>query len=258
VDHLDARLLAEHPDLDLERDLAPLAGWPVQRFRLLRGMISALGPALEATVTRAADLPADARLLAAAPTLDLIVAADGDVLVVQAGTAWRLPVPEADSATMLPSGQLIVTAPVIGQSAAFGRARGAHRVLLLDPEAREILDEATLDVTDGYATAALHPSDGSVLLDVGLGQDGGCLYAVRVAGRELVVDLILRDVIAGGFSPSGDRLLLTPPPNAGDDLVRILKWPSLEPTAGIIPARSASPGMTSTPTAASSARTRCS
>jgi hypothetical protein len=97
VDHAEAALLAEYPDLELGRDLAPTTAiWPTDRFRLRQGTVTALDRILEATLSRTTRLPPDARLLTASPDLGLVVAAAGGSLIVLGETRWRLAVPGAD------------------------------------------------------------------------------------------------------------------------------------------------------------------
>ena len=116
VDHAEAALLAGYPDLEPGRDLAPATAiWPTNRFRLRHGTVTALNPILAATLSRTTTLPPDARLLTASPDLRLVVAAAGGSLIVLGETQWRLAVPGgADSAAILGSGQLWVTARVTG------------------------------------------------------------------------------------------------------------------------------------------------
>lgn len=135
-------------------------------------------------------------------------------LIVLGEEEWRLPVPGVDSAVILGSGQLLVTARV---TATGGMFASANRVLLLDPVAREIIDEVPLALNDAYICAIAHPQDGSVLLEGGMGQDGSVLFSARVTSRKLTVSTVLENVVPGGFDPAGDRLLLVPHVSYGDD-----------------------------------------
>ncbi len=139
VDHAEATLLAEYPDLDPGRDLAPATPiWPADRFRLRHGTVTALNRILAATSSRTTSLPPGARLLTASPDLRLVVAAASGSLIVLGETEWRLAVPGTDSAAILGSGQLVVTARVTAPGRTYP---SANRVLLLDPAAREVVDE---------------------------------------------------------------------------------------------------------------------
>lgn len=234
MDHAAATLLAEYQDLDLGRDLTPAtATWPTDRFRLRHGTVTLLSRILAATSSRATVLAPDARLLTASPDLRLVVAAAGGSLIVLGETEWRLPVPDANSAAFLGSGELLVTAQVTAP----GRtSASANRVLLLDPAAREVVDEVQLVLDDARISLIVHPRDGSVLLDAGMGQDGSQLFAARVASRRLSVTPVLQNVVAGGFDPAGDRLLLVPHVSYGPE-ASVVEWPSLTRVAAIAPGR---------------------
>jgi hypothetical protein len=175
-------------------------------------------------------------LLTAVPDLSLIVSRDGTDLVIRRdGRDVRLPVAPVDSATPLSDGTVLVTAPEMVVSEYEGRtytSRGAHRVLLIGVDGT-VRDEITLEVADAGVTALPHPYDGSVLLDAGEGQDGSEIFRVRVVDGRLDAVSILGDAIAADFSPSGDRLLVTPHPSFTDEGVRVLSWPDLEPIAAI-------------------------
>jgi hypothetical protein len=234
VDHAEATLLAEYQDLDLGRDLAPATAiWPTDRFRLRHGIVTALNRILAATSSRATGLPPDARLLTASPDLRLVVAAASGSLIVLDESEWWLPVSGAESAAILGSGQLVVTARVTASGHTFATA---NRVLLLDPAAREVVDEVQLALDDAYISVIVHPRDGSVLLDAEMGQDGSQLFAARLASRRLSVSPVLENVVAGGFDPAGDRLLLLPHPSYGPE-ASVVAWPSLTPVAAVTPSR---------------------
>jgi hypothetical protein len=232
LDHAEATLIAEYPDLYLFRDLAPAAaGWPTDRFRLRHGTVTALNRILAATSSRVTGLPPDAGLLTASPDLRMVVAAASGSLIVLGQTEWRLSLPGAHSAAILGSGQLLVTTRVTAPGREFPTA---NRVLLLDPAAREIVDEVQLALDDAYIDVVVHPRDGSVLLAAGMGQDGSQLFAVRLASRRLSVSPVLENVVAGGFDPAGDRLLCVPHINYGEEAL-ILAWPSLARVAAVTP-----------------------
>jgi hypothetical protein len=112
------------------------------------------------------------------------------------------------------------------------RSGAGHRVLLLDPSTGQTLDEAILAVSAAGVIAVAHPHDGSVLLDAGEGQDGSHIFVASASDDQLTVDLVLEDVVAAGFAPAGDRLLITPHPSFNDP-VSVLTWPDLHPAASI-------------------------
>ena len=140
-------------------------------------------------------------------------------------------VPGADGAAILGSGQLMVTARVTAP----GRASAsANRVLLLDPVAREVVDEVQLALDDAGISVIVHPRDGSVLLAAGMGQDGSQLFAARVASQRLSVSPVLENVVACGFDPAGDRLLLVPHVSYGPEAF-VVAWPSLARIVAVTP-----------------------
>jgi len=243
VDTVAARLLAERDGLDLGRDLAPLCLQPAPRFRLHAGEVLALDPALATTASRPVALSPQARLLAATNDLRQIIAVDDGQLAIITDTTLLLPVPEADTATFLRSGQLLVTAPNIEHQTRHNRTiaqRTTHRVLLIDPRPGTVLDETILDgVFDAGVFAITNPADGSVLLDAGEGQDGSKVFAARDASSQIRIEHLLDNVVTGGFSPDGDRLLLLPHPSFEGPAI-VTSWPSMDPigtaslqTAGI-------------------------
>jgi hypothetical protein len=234
VDHAEAALLAEYLDLELGRDLAPeTSTWPTDRFRLRHGTVNALDRILATTLSRTTTLPPDARLLTASADLRLVVAAASGSLIVLGETPWRLAVPGADSAAILGSGQLMVTARVTAPGHMYP---SANRVLLLDPAAREVVDEVQLALNNASISVIAHPRDGAVLLDAGMGQDGSQLFAARVASQRLSVSLVLENMVACGFDPVGDRLLLVPHVSCGPE-ASVVAWPSLTQVAAITPGR---------------------
>ncbi|CCH20899.1 hypothetical protein MILUP08_45793 [Micromonospora lupini str. Lupac 08] len=217
------------PGLRLGHDLAPLSLEPVVRYRLLDGVVSVLDEQLQPIRRLDLDVPPTAKLLAATPDLATVVVTDTrSVIVITAGGPIALDVAAADSATLLPGGRLLVTAPMIERQEHQGReydTRGEHLVVLVDLGTGRILDQAVLDVADAGVIAVPHPHDGSVVLDAGMGQDGSAIYAARVAGDRITVELIAEDVVSTSFAPSGDRLLLMPHPSF-DDEISLLEWPS--------------------------------
>ncbi|MFK3980321.1 hypothetical protein ACI2K4_08055 [Micromonospora sp. NPDC050397] len=223
-----AELLAHRTDVRIGFDLRPATMGRGRACRRTADQVEALDDRLGPTA--AAPCP-PGELLATAPDLGAVVTLDGDDLVVRRGDVdVRVPVPGADSATLLTDGSLLVTAPVFEKRTWKGRtytAKAEHRVLLIDP-AGKIAHEATLEVSDAGMIALAHPYDGSVLLDAGEGQDGSSIFRVRSDGDELHVERILEDAVATDFSPSGDRLLVTPHPSIGGP-VRVLSWPDLTP-----------------------------
>ncbi len=229
-----AEMLVEHVDASLD-SLAPFSLQPADRF-LRRGQtVQRLDQYLNAVAERPVVFPPEMQLLASTHDLQTVVASGEDGLVIEGDRPVRLPIPSADSATFLDSGELLVTAPVVGRRVQRGREytfKDAHRVFLLVPTTGEVLDETVLDVTDATITAVPHPMDGSILLDAGEGQDGSHLFAARVVGGKVIVDLILEDSGPVSFNSSGDRLLLAPHPSF-ENGVTVLTWPRLEPSGSL-------------------------
>jgi hypothetical protein len=64
---------------------------------------------------------------------------------------------------------------------------------------------------------------------------GSQVLAVRVEHDRLAVETILHNRVTAGFSPSGDRLLLTPHPSF-DETVAVLAWPDQRQIATLAPA----------------------
>lgn len=238
-DAVIAELVAERPDLDAGPEVAPVSLTPCARSRRTAGGVEALDAVLNPAGFRPVALTEDAVLLNATPDLAHVVAWDTGHLVYAGPDGLRsgIPAPDwrqhltlADSATFLGRGRLLVTLPDSETREHAGRSyeqNVTHRVLLMDLAAGRTVDEITLDVFDAGAFATAHPADGSVLLDLGEGQDGSSLYRVRVTGDRLTVDRIMENTVAAGFSPDGTRLLLLPHPSF-DELPQVVSWPGLE------------------------------
>ena len=221
-------LVAERSDLDAGPAVAPFSLQPCARFRLTAGGVEALDSVLEPAAYRPVDLTNGANLLNATSDLTQVVAVDEGCLAYagptgqrsgSAGLDWQLGLPPADSATFLGQNRLLVTVP--------DQRNTGHRVLLMDTATGVIVDEVKLDAFDAVAFATAHPGDGSVLVDLGEGQDGSSLYRVRVEDDRLTTTRILENVVACGFSPDGTRLLLLPHPSL-PEAPQVLSWPSLE------------------------------
>ncbi|MGC4880891.1 hypothetical protein ACLQ26_32030 [Micromonospora sp. DT43] len=229
MQRIAAEWVGRVPGLRLGHDLAPLSLEPGVRYRLLDGVVSVLDEQLRSIQRLVLDVPPTASLLAATPDLATVVVTDTrSVIVIAAGGPIAVDVAAADSATLLPGGRLLVTAPVIERQEHRGHeyeTKGEHMVVLVDPSSGGILDQAVLDVADAGVIAVPHPHDGSVVLDAGMGQDGSSIYAARVTGDRITVELIAEDVVSTSFAPSGDRLLLMPHPSF-DDEISLLEWPS--------------------------------
>lgn len=231
-----SRCLGEHPDIDVGRNLAPVSLQAEPRFLFADGAISQLGGALQTVRTRAVGLPSDARLLAATEDLVGFVATNGQQLLLgESSEIHGKDIREADSASFVGSHRILVTAPRMASSTWQGRPRessGPHGAYLINRVDRSVIAEAALDVDAVGVTAVRHPHDGSVLLDAGMGQDGSRIFRARSDGDQLIADLILEDVVAAGFDPSGSRLLLTP--HLGTNAA-LLEWPSLRRIAELSP-----------------------
>src|SRR5204863_5324473 len=91
-----------------------------------------------------------------------------------------------------------------------------------------------LEAVDAGVLAVPHPSDGSVVLDAGMGQDGSLVYVAQAHHDGLAIEKVAENVTVAGFAPSGDRLLLMPHPSFGDE-VSVLDWSSRRQVARLRP-----------------------
>lgn len=213
---INARLVVEVSAPDPGKDLAPLCLGPAPRFWLADGQVHAVDDGLEIVGSRPVSLPSAARLLAASADLrQLVAATPEDTRLVLDDTEHALPF-AADSAVLRPGGTVVMTAP---------DHDGSHRILLLGPGG-EVVDQSSVPVYPAGAFACEHPGDASVLVELGEGQDGSLLVAVRVRGGGLDVQEIASNSVAAGFSPDGQRLLLLPHPSF-PMAPRSLSWPDL-------------------------------
>ncbi|MBW6435795.1 hypothetical protein KZ829_18800 [Actinoplanes hulinensis] len=207
------------PQLDISRDLAPALLGAGPRFRLLDGAVEALDERLRPVRRRSADVGDRVRLLAAEPGLNVVVVAGQRAVTLLAGDdRYEVAIAAADSATLLPGGQVLIT------------ARDSENWAYLVGADGRILDRAGLDVAGAGVHVCAHPYDGSVLLNAGLGQDGCVVCLARVVDGALVVERLAEDVIAADFAPAGDRLLMTPHPSF-DDEAAVWSWPDRAPLA---------------------------
>ena len=214
---INARLVVEVPAPDPARDLAPLSLGPRPRFWLEGGQVHAVDDGLQIVGSRPVSLPPGARLLDASADLRQLVAATlEDTRLVLDDTEHTLPF-TADSAALRPGGPAVMTAP--------SHDGGSHRILLVAPDGN-IADEASVPVSQAGAFVSEHPGDGSLLVELGEGQDGSLLVAVRVRAGTLDVQEIGSNSVAAGFSPDGERLLLLPHPSF-PAAPRSLSWPDL-------------------------------
>lgn len=231
---IEAEWVRGLPDLRLDRVLAPQSMEPVVRYHLSDGTVSALDEQLQPIQRLSLDVPPTAELLAASPDLATVVVTDTRrVIIMAAGRPIPVEIVAADSATLLPGGRLLVTAPILERLTYKGReydTKGEHLVLLVDLGSGHVLDQAVLDAVDASVTTVPHPHDGSVVLDAAMGQDGALIYVAQVLDDRLKVALVAENVIAASFAPSGDRLLLTRHPSF-DNQISVLEWPSRRPLA---------------------------
>jgi hypothetical protein len=228
---ITAELLKVHQHLDLEVDLVPAVAGPVRRYRLRYGTVDELDGSLRHHRALPMVVPPTMGLLAVAPTMEVAAVTDDNVVHLLSqderdghDVAVAVAVAGADTATFLPDGRILLTAP---------RPDRAHEVILADTATGHVLHRSVLGVTSAVVTATPHPHDGSVVLDAGMGDDGSVLYVARVEDGALLVERIAGDMYAGGFPPAGDRLLLLPHPNADD--VSVLSWPDRRPIASLAP-----------------------
>lgn len=100
------------------------------------------------------------------------------------------------------------------------------RLLVLDPRTGELLASAALGSV-GHGAELLAHDDGSLLVGVAQGQDGGILYLARFDNGELTVQeldgALDGDRVPCGFSSDGTRLLTCD--YYGPDDVAVHSWP---------------------------------
>lgn len=201
------------------------------RFRLDDGTLTALDDGLEPGASVATGLSGGARLLAAAPGLGTWLAEDGELAVVSPAGRTDLPGAAADAASLLAGGLALVTAPDLDE-------RG-HLLLLVElgtasGPARVVAEHLVPDVVDASAHVLAHPSGRAAVVDLPMGQDGSVVLRVDAGpepGRGLAVTELCpgEDVVSAGFSPDGERLLLTPYPS-DPETARVLRWSDLRET----------------------------
>lgn len=223
-----AELISRAADVDIDTLVGSphgANGW----FGLAAGLLTGYDSVLRPVGSLRVDVSADARLLAATDDLGNVAVAQDENLVLFSGqTELRLDCPGGDSAVFLSPDLLLVTAPEedLGW--------GGHEVLLIDVRAGEVLDRHSLEELQASVSALPHPSDGSILLDAGEGQDGSYLFRVTVSERALTVEELAENVVPAGFDPSGKKLLLVPHPSFQTQ-PSIVAWPDMEPLAEIDP-----------------------
>ena len=230
VTSVRADLVIEQPRLDLGRDLAPLNLAPTTRFRFVDGSLSRVGDDLASEDSRRVALPRNSKLLAATSDLRHAVAVEDGAVLLIGEAVHPLRLSSADSAAFLPNGRLLVMAPNVEMKTWQGQTyqhNGTHRIVLLDL-AGEILDEREVpDVIDAGAFISEHPTDGSVIVEFGMGQDGSEVYRIRVDDDRISLGHLLQNVVVCGFSPDGERLLVVPHPSF-DTNPSALRWPELD------------------------------
>ncbi|MEV0466446.1 hypothetical protein AB0I30_32725 [Nocardia tengchongensis] len=158
----------------------------------------------------------EARVLAASG-LDLLVLASADGLVIAGAEVVTMPGMPADAVALL-GGSLVVAVPD-GER---------HRLLMLDSATGTVLDDQAIDAADARAFLHPHPDEDTAILELAMGQDGVLAFRVDAEGSRLRLTEILagEDPVIAGFSPSGNRLLVTPYPS-DPQTVRMLSWPDL-------------------------------
>lgn len=219
---IPAKLVSRFSSPDLGRDLTPTSLAPCLRYWLAGNEVHVLDESLAISFSRSIPVFKGARLRAANPDLSrLIIATSQGTHWIAGDVECEFPV-LADSASILPGGEAILTAPT---------GDGSHRVLLVDRDGT-VKDEQTVPVAQAGAIAEQHPSDGSVVIDFGEGQDGSLLVVAGAQGSRLDVTEIGANTSCAGFSPDGERLLLMPHPSF-PAAPRTMSWPSMH-EAGVV------------------------
>jgi hypothetical protein len=213
---VDAELVGERPDLRLGWDVKPVGVGRFPRYSWRWPTVTALDGRLADQQSRDVECRESTSLLAAATDLSTVVIADEEALhLLSPAGADMVPIPRADSVTLMAGGRALVT----------GRLEDhRHRAYLVAMNGGDIIDEVDLEAYEAEINSLPHPHDGSVLLDAGEGQDGSRGYLARVSGDRLYVDEVFTDVVVADFSPSGRHLLLVPHPSSAN-VVSLLEWP---------------------------------
>jgi hypothetical protein len=205
--------------LTVGRDLAPEQLGAGPRFRLAEGAVEALDERLQPVKRRSVDVGDRVRLLAAESGLGVVVLGGERNVTLRAGDdRHEVAIGAADSATLLPGGQVLITAH-----------DSENWAYLVSADGR-ILDQHSLDVAGAAVFALAHPFDGSVLLTAGFGQDGCVVSLARVVDGSLTVERFAEDIGAADFAPAGDRLLMLPHPSF-DHETAVWSWPNRTPVA---------------------------
>lgn len=181
------------------------------------GAVRLLNDRLQELDTRAFELSAEPRLLAAQGVDRLALCTDAGLLVAGDSTVIVDGL-VADSAAYVGDG-LLVTA----------KAKEGHRVLLLDPATGEVLEQTVVDADHAAGFITPHPSEPVALIELAMGQDGCVAFRADVDRTTFRLTEVLagQDPVIAGFSPSGNRLLVVPHPS-DPDAVRVLAWPTLD------------------------------
>ncbi len=201
-------------------------------MRLEHGQLTAYDQDGDPTATADPDLPVGARLLAATADLGRAAAADaGQLWLRTADDSRRIPL-AADAVGLLQGGMIIATAPVFERGATWSTA---HRIVLLDRGGAVLDDHLVPDACGAVAAVTVHPGLTQAVIEFAMGQDGTIAQGVQLRpsglgplGLDVRELLAGEDPVVGGFSPSGDAVLLLPHPN-DPSTATVLAWPDLHP-----------------------------
>lgn len=137
----------------------------------------------------------------------------------------------ADAAGQL-TGGLLVTVPTPAGPGEAGTP--SHRLLLLGEDGEVLAEHLVPDAFAASGMITRHPDSSGAVVELPMGQDGTFVLAVRVLDGALEVREILppEELVCGGFSPDGTRLLLLPYPN-DPEMARVVTWSGLDVVASL-------------------------
>lgn len=229
------RLVRAVDDLRPQRDLAPIGIGARQRFGLRGRELAAYDGQLRIVASRKLRTKDDSKLLAATDDLTMSLLSTPEACWLHRDRKpMRIDVPAADAAVFLGVHRALVTAPELLISSGGQGSRGSHFAYLIELDGGSVLHRIELPAADAGAFLTVHPG-GTVLADLGEGQDGSTVYELSVESATLKVREALTNVVVADVHAVAGHVLLTPHPSFSDVGVRVLAWPSADVLATLQP-----------------------